>query len=88
MKEKEKQNRSKSESECNEGEGEWRGEGGGGDGDGEEECEAREKGIDENTCAWKHYLASRSASSLLAWTTPAYETNRQQNGVPAWANMS
>ena len=42
----------------------------------------------KNTCAWKHYLASRSASSPLAWTTPAYETNRQQNGVPAWANRS
>ena len=25
---------------------------------------------------------------MLAWTTPAYETNRQQNGVRAWANRS
>ena len=25
---------------------------------------------------------------MQASTTPAYETNRQQNGVPVWANMS
>ena len=33
-------------------------------------------------------MSKQSTVNMQAWTTPAYDTNSQQNGVPAWANRS